>query len=501
MDACFTKQLINGLLIIALCVIGFSFETVEKGIKLYQEEQRDIQFNFFKDEDSIEQLCSCYISTFNLACRYCPDELFCNKQKSGCCLLRGSDNKCGNYCVPPKYTCCNNNGACGENYPTCCNEHCCGKHNDCCGKNCCSENWKCCEKDKNKHVCILEQTSPGYCLDDSCVKQNENNEFEYFSELCSVFAKETRLQNVGKSFQQFAVLTLNKVSESNESPNKYYPFPIVFNIEQQEGNYVSAAPKYDENKKQTEHAEERIFKDMKTRIERFERDNPNSIPNPPTIYLFTFLSPCPSCVEKIISVKNQYIKGAANMFVGWQLTYQKMKQGDFLRGLEKMMKEKITIVYSPDKLCAAEMSGPPLVQPTLLKDLLVQYKSVKFCENEIALRSSFVKLINLLVWECKFVFDVDGKEKTKNNVINCMTQQIDKLHPKINPCIDLSETITKSITNLFESKNGNSKLLLLSPPLDPESEKTSISNRLTDLTADYKSPYFCFQVLYKSVKG
>lgn len=494
MDACFTKQLVNAILIIALCKSGFSFEIVEKGTKLYQKEQTDTTFYLVKDDDGdlIEDFCFC--SFFTLVCRYCTGQMFCNNQKSGCCPLRGSDNNCGTYCVPPTYTCCNNNGACGDNHPTCCNDHCCGKNNECCGKRCCSENWKCCKKDKNKHFCILEQNSPGYCEGDGCVKQNEN-EFEYFSDLCSIFAKKTRLQNDGKTFQQFAVLTLNKVSESNTSP-------IKFGIKEQQGNYVSAPPKINKEENVIEHAEERILKGMKETMERFESDK-KMTPYPPNIYLFTFSSPCLSCVEMIISTKNQYIKGAAKMFVGWQLTYDKMSQGFFFLGLEQMMDAKITIVYSPDRhrLCGAgEMSGPDLVQPTLLEDLLVRYEktNVDFCEKKGDLRSSFIKLINLLVWECRWQFDIDGKDKTRNNVINCMTQQINGINPKINPCIDLSETIKITIVKLFESKN---RKLLLSPPLDPDSEKTSISNRLTDLTANYKSPYLCFQVKYKSVKG
>lgn len=492
MELFYAKQLFKVTVIVVLFVISFHCEMVEKGIKLHETKQATVSYGIFWGKDTIEKFSSdiCY-SYFGTFYGYCENSLFCNKEETGCCPVRNSENNCGHYCVPPGYTCCNNYGACEKKNPTCCNTHCCGENENCCDKKCCSGKSECCGNSKNEFFCVSKLTStidlsPGHCDKVKCGIEDEI--IKYFTKICKLFAEKTREQNINiKKKRQFAVLTLNKITEDEQ----YDPFPIVFELENQKGNYLSAPPYHGS------HAETRILKGITDKIEGYKKD---SKPFPQTIYLFTFLSPCKRCVTEIIELtKDNYVKGT-HIYIGWQITYDGINQKDFLDGLGKMIDVGITFVYTPAKICTSENDDIPLVQPTLLTDLVHKYEGVHFCEIGNSLRSSFAKLINWLVWNCKEQFTLDGDDTTKNNVINCMVREIKQIKPEINPCMELSDTITNSINNLYKVKE-NTKLLL-SPPLDPQSQTDtiSISNKLADLKADYKVPYFCFQVNYNSVE-
>lgn len=501
MEAFYAKQLFKVTVIVVLFVNSFHCEMVEKGIKLHKTKQATLSYGIFFVKETVEKLSSdiCY-SYFGTFYGYCENSLFCNKEENGCCPVRNSENNCGKYCVPPGYTCCNKYGACEKKNPTCCDTHCCGYNENCCDKKCCSEKSKCCNNSKNQFFCISTvDFPPGHCETNSCGEEDENNDLavmNYFTKICKLFAKKTREQNIiyknkhnERFFRQFAVLTLNEITEEEQ----YDPFPIVFELKQQTGNYLSAPPY--PGPRYIEHAERRILDGIVHKIMEYK----NKLkPYPPTIYLFTFLSPCKRCVTEIIELTEDTFINGEDIYVGWQLTYDGINQKDFLDGLEKMMDVGITFVYSPAKICTAEQDDIPLVQPILLTDLVHKYKAVDFCDIGNSLRSSFAKLINLLVWNCKEQFTLEGDVTTKNNVINCMIREIKQIQPEINPCMDLSDTITNSINHLYKYK-GNTKLLL-SPPLDPQSETISISNKVADLKADYEVPYLCFQVNYNSVE-
>lgn len=435
-------------------------------------------------------------------CYYCRANLYCNNDHSGCCSTPNSVNQCGRFCVPPEHTCCNNKGACQNDYPTCCDEYCCKQNSKCCGKDCCSKESKCCKNNQDKIFCISRLPTTidpvhDYCTKDNCIKSPEMDEMlEYFSNMCNIFAVGTRARCITKdptkTCDQFAVLTLNKASEA-QSSNTYEPLPIEYDITKQNGNYASAPPTI--NGDVIEHSEKIILKDIEKRIKWFREYRPNSQPIPPTIYLFTFLSPCIECLKSII----EHDKKVANMIIGWQVTYDKLNQSDFLNGIRDLMKNEITFVYSIDKNTCNfndKIKRKPLVQPTLLEYLVSKVNNVEFCETEMALRSSFIKLINWLVWNCKDYFRPDGskKSKDKDNVINCMVKMIQNINPEVNPCMNLPDLIKNSMNSLHQQEDG--RFLLLSPPLDPQSQTDSISNNYNDLTGEYGNPFLCFQVKY-----
>lgn len=496
MEINFTEQVVRITLLTALLVNLLRSQMEPKGTSLKLIELNKMEINKYNDIGDNARTNICYCE--GDVCYYCPLDLYCNNDNSGCCSTPNSDNYCGSYCVPPEHTCCNNKGACPNDHPTCCDEYCCKESANCCGEDCCSKQSKCCKNNQNKHFCISRQLSiidpsPDYCTKDNCEEPPDMGEiFNHFSNMCKLFATGTREQSKSKKktpVVQFAVLTLNKASSDITSSDRYEPFPLEFNNKKQNGNYASSPPMVID--KTLEHAERVILLGIEHRIEWFRENKPESKPFPPTIYLFTFLSPCVECLKDIISAHDKY-----TIFIGWHLTFNRMKQKDFLNGIGDLMKNNINIVYSIDTpTCTLEeLSRPPLVQPTMLNYLVSKLKNVEFCDTEMALRSSFIKLINWLVWNCKDSFSLDGTKSSANDVINCMKKEIQNINPKINPCIDLPDLIEKSIYSLNDDEKG--KKLLLSPPLDPKSQTISISNVYTDLIGEYGNPYLCFQVNY-----
>ncbi|CAG2203609.1 unnamed protein product [Mytilus edulis] len=222
MVAYFTEQLVKVILFMTLAVvICFCSEMVKEGTDMYKVKQTKMRFAFFNSDRM--NVCSCLI--FKLGCQHCPENLFCNTQNSACCPISNSDNDCHNYCVPPGHTCCKKKkGACKDDVPTCCGNYCCGKNEKCCGEKCCSAGTKCCNNLAHKNFCIWKNTpsqvntSPGYYSQkDNCVTQFQDTDIRYFSEICQIFAKGTRLQHIDKGFNQFAVLTLNQLSQNRNA--------------------------------------------------------------------------------------------------------------------------------------------------------------------------------------------------------------------------------------------------------------------------------------------
>ena len=369
----------------------------------------------------------CYCSFWT--CYYCPGNLYCNVDNSGCCPYPGCRNGCGRWCICPECPVCCPDGTCTESKPKCCGKkccaesdnccksegnHCCEEGQSCCGEGCCSEtNGKCCSSaNSNEKICCKKDATVIENVPEEVVHDEQDVNAGYmliFKYLCKTFGD--LMPKKGGS-RQYAVLLVGgpKQYKLDPKPKAFGTMGLVVGKNYAAARFIGV-----------HHTEDLILQ----RADKLVRDYTKAHGQKPMLFLYSKNNPCcgkdlvetcnSGCAGKIASKLHELRSEISTMAIAWDVNY---KMGAmpfdkaFLFSLNAMLSPgNARLSWSTNGYCRQSPRG--WFQMRMFECLVEKVKSHPFCKPE-SLRGDLARLVNAVTWECGTKSQTDDSSYLEN---------------------------------------------------------------------------------------